>query len=788
MSPIFWGMRNTSNASICSVCEHPSSSSTCLLCDSIINTNKTQQWGCQVSQGSHDEAIKMLGPGNKSAQKRWKSIAQITSQSKDVQWARLSDISKDPVLCSPCTDEELEEIKIRISNGQRLSNPQKQQLQRGFQLVGDVHVSIAEGKMMINGSSLPAQVPLLSVLNLLSSKKSRIGWDLEKLFIALGSMNTAAISATLPHHIHRRFMRHNHILQSKQKPGAAAVLSWVEWVSENHLSPPEHCLIHPLGAWSRDVRSCLTTPNGSTFETNLKEAFVHHPPTLECLVQFPWIPRWMTYKSPTQVNINRPWPLQIVNEKLKLIVRSKNNASRKTSIPDNPALWALLLSYIYSPISSEAGNLLYALQYNWTNTESTVSSISSPIKRSIQFLRQVIDGNSDRIFVHEQYMLVIGRLGHFFEIKVGRGAHGAPFIINSIDSLEPRSSTPLCIYDSSFHSSVPLGDTIVSVLLALLDDVKSSTEIDSLQKYLCHHPPLGFPRLLHEGHLRLLNASTLTEFKQIVNQSRDSRIRWLKESPRENENEFEQIQGQNMMHLFRRNIAFNRNRWQFDNHRRPRTSRCDTLVEHALAADSALPHPQFIELWHESLEKGEEGHMHNNYAHRRMLREIVPPQTPIATNNRLPTGDIRNGERRFCEVFSRVWEAMMHHPIGSTFRMGVVDGGDLTFEHCHLGVTLRGQQERRIIRRFANLLGFVENGTFGQRMVFVRRDHARTTAFRDLSTFLDRVQGNTYAANTSPWRWHYAQVVKTPTAIPALRWELEQDLRDSKRKGVPRNR
>ena len=79
---------------------------------------------------------KCLVPETNPLKKRWKSIAQITSQSKDVQWARLSDISKDPVLCSPCTDEELEEIKIRISNGQRLSNPQKQQLQRGFQLVG----------------------------------------------------------------------------------------------------------------------------------------------------------------------------------------------------------------------------------------------------------------------------------------------------------------------------------------------------------------------------------------------------------------------------------------------------------------------------------------------------------------------------------------------------------------------------------------------------------------------------------------------------------------------------
>ena len=783
-------MNHTSNASVCSVCEHPSKTSTCLLCDSIITTKKSQQWTYQIGPNIHDEAIRMLGSGNKTAPKRWKSIVEQTSQSKDVQWARLSDMSLDPLLQSPCTEGELDEIKDRISQGQRLFNPQKRFLQQGFQLVGNVHVSIVEGMVLINGASLPTKLPLLTVINLLCSKKKRIGWDLEKIIIALGSMNKESIAPNHQNRIPRRFLELNQVIDSIQKPGAAAVLSWIEWVSENSLAPPKNLLSHPLGAWSRDVRSRLVTPNCSKFEGHLKEAFVYHPPTFESLVKFPWISRWMAYSSCSQEKAIRPWPLQVVNESLKFIVRAKNNSSRKTSVPDEPAILALLLSYAYSPFSSEAANLLYALQYNWTNSESSVPSISSPIKRSIQFLRQVIDSNSDRIFVHDQHMLVIGRLGHFYEVKVGRGAHGAPFVIKTVDSLEPRGTTSLCIYDSAFHSTVPLGDTIVSVLLALIDDVTTSGKIDSLQKHLCYNSPLGFPNLLLDRHLQFLHTSTLAEFKQIVSQQQGSHIKWLKQSPQENENDYEHIQGRNMMHLFRRNIAFNRNRWPFDNNRRSRNSRCSTLVEHAVAADSALPHPQFIELWHESLENGEEeDYIHDNrYLHRRLNREYRHLQAPIATNNRLPTGDIRNGERRFCEVFTRVWEAMMHHPIGSTFRMGVVDGGDLTFEHCHLGVTLRTQQERRLIRRFATLLGFVEHGTSGQHVTFIRRDHARSTAFRDVSAFLNRIQDTTYATNTAPWRWHYSGVVETPAKIPEFRWELEQDLRDTKRKPTSRSR
>ena len=84
------------------------------------------------------------------------------------------------------------------------------------------------------------------------------------------------------------------------------------------------------------------------------------------------------------------------------MVRSKNDATRKTSVPDKPEIWAFLLSSAFSPITSNAGELLYALQYNWTSQNTESQEIAAPLRRSIQFLREVIDGNADRIFIHDE--------------------------------------------------------------------------------------------------------------------------------------------------------------------------------------------------------------------------------------------------------------------------------------------------------------------------------------------------------------------------------------------------
>ena len=779
-------MARRQHTSFCSVCEHPSTLSPCPLCESIIVSKTNNRWTCEIPDDTHFEALQLIGGGSRTAKQRWKCLMQNVSDSEDVGWAQLPDQSLDPVLVSPCDGDDMAGIIERISDGVRLNRKQRVQLHRGFHLFDGTHVSFVADRMYLNGRPTIASVPMVSILNLLSSKKHRLGWDLSKLLIAIGTMTTGAIDTLQIRRVPRRLIGPNRIRDSLDKPTASAMLSWVEWMAEEQLEAPKHSAMNPLGAWSRDVRQRLSTPIGTKFENHLKEAFTHHPTGLEELTIYPWTRRWLAYTRYQRFNTNRTWPFEIVGGKLKFVVRAKNNASRKTSIPEEPGVWAFLISLAFSPHRSSGSDLLYALQFNWTDSKQETHQISAPLRRSIQFLREVIDSNSDRVFVHEERMLVIGRLGHFYEVKVGRGAHGAPFIIRAIDSLGPRSTTALCIHHGTFHSTVPLGDTIVSVILSLVDDVKTSGKIGSLREHIALRPPLGFLSPLNDKHIRFLRDSAVQEFKQITANHSDA-IRWL---PRDQPTEAGG-RNQNMMHLFHRNVAFNRRRrWHQGGNAPNRKNRCDVLVEHAVAADSAMPHPQFIELWHESLKDGsaEEifephhyfhhfGHDRNNWAQLHLQR-----QHHITLVEDLPVGDIRNGERRYCEIFPRIWDALLQHPIGSTFRLAVLDGGDVTFEHCHLAMTVRNQQERRILRRFATLLGFVEQGTHDQSIVFIRRDHAKQTARRDLALHLDRAQSTLGNPNSSPWHWHFGEVVQTPHHITEFRWGLQQDLRDSNRR------
>ena len=784
-------MRGQNHNIVCSVCERQSSVSPCRLCSSLIVSKKGQKWTHQIDLSLHDQAQELIGGSNKTSQQRWGNLRKNSNHLEDVQWARLEDETLDPVLTAPCNSEELDEIIQRVSDGIRLETLQRLYLHGGFVLHDGVRISFIGGRLLVNGRTMPAEVPMISLLNVLCSKSARTGWDLTKLFVAFGSLNTTNIESFNPQRIPPRVLRRRRFRAPLQKPGASVLFTWIEWMAEEHLTPPEHYPLNPVGVWARDIRMQLGMSEREKFDQNIVEAFKHHPKGLAELNEFPWMKRWPGYRAPSQFNSNRPWPFSIVEKRFKFIVRSKNDATRKTVVPDKPEIWAFLLSSAFSPITSSAGELLYALQYNWTSQNIESQEIAKPLRRSIQFLREVIDGNADRVFIHDERILVIGRLGHFYEVRVGRGAHSAPFIIESIDSLESRQTHPICIHDGAFHSTVPLGDTIVSVLLALLDDVNTSAEIGSLLQHVSHYSPLGFPSKITDKHLRFFNSKALQKLKDIVTKQSlqgITGIDWLPKPP-VRERDIEYQGNQNMRNLFRRNLAYNRRRWQIEADASVQTYRTQLLIEHALAADAVLPHPQFIEFWHNSFAEITEGHrgrgLHHFLHHHQGREQWLNFRNLDRDENALPLGDIRNGERRYCEVFPRIWDALMHHPIGSTFQMGVLDRGALTFENCHLAVTIRNAQERRMVRRFSAILGFVEQGRNGGSIVFARRDHPRPHARRRLTALLNTAQQTLGARGAPPWWWHYQAVCETPRELPEFRWELEQDLRDQNDRNGP---
>ena len=213
--------------------------------------------------------------------------------------------------------------------------------------------------------------------------------------------------------------------------------------------------------WARDVRLRVHVSGPDTFKRVVAEGFDHHPKGSLDLITSPWISRWLTHRSTDRPLALKDWPLKLTRNKWQFRVRTKAGNSRLTNIPEDPVIWAYLISAVLSPLDSQIGLNLLAIQNNWTSSHDDQLEISAPIRRSINFLNQIITANPNNIFVQSGRILVIGRLGHFYEVRVGKGVHGAPFLISAIRNLSPHSRPIHCasIMESStpkYHWEIPL--------------------------------------------------------------------------------------------------------------------------------------------------------------------------------------------------------------------------------------------------------------------------------------------------------------------------------------------
>ncbi len=792
---------------ICSACSKEIESDTlCSLCQSIVGNSLGANWNVVLSMREHEEGIELIGGRGGTSRQRWANLRNNVDRTPDVSWARLRD-NEDPIHSLPCSVERLQGIIHLMKEGHRLQHEERRILQIGIALQDGKLLSFLQDTAILDGRKLPAPVPVISLLTLISDKKKRMGWNISKLVSAMGSLVHDANNAREQEHygrVHNDWRRFRMMQRQQRREGRTkrndckkrpllAMLNWLQIEAEDRLSVEDSNGNHPLSAWARDVRLRIHVASPATFSSQVIEGFANHPKGCLDLITAPWVSRWLNHRPTPRPLALKDWPLKLTRNKWQFRVRTKAGNSRLTPIPEDPIIWAYLISSVLSPLESQIGLNLLAIQSNWTTSHDDSVEIAAPLSRSIDFLYQIIAANPNNIFVQSNRILVIGRLGHFYEVRVGKGAHGAPFIIAAVKQLDPHRANPLCIHHGTFHAEVPLGDTIASVLLSLLDDVKLAARVDSIKSEITANPPFGFSKKITAEEKPFIDTAALEQLRGSINDPRHP-IMWYdhEDGPHIHQgrmalqhlldrNNNLQIDVDDFVHQYER-IPGIGNRWRRGAIRGGWNRKHINATLKEVNQGNKPPIETFVADWRQdiSVMLPDEGVEHeleyvanppygNNWMYLRNLGQ------PGNVGN---IGDIRNGERRWCELMPRVWQAMQLQPLGATIRVGEQNMQELSFEHCNLRVTMRNRVEGRAIVRLAELLGYVEDGVYNGQMVLVRRDHPRPNNRRSMTRIIEGLQQRFGARGAPPWWWHYQEAQEAPQEVTEFAWELEEDLRD----------
>ena len=120
-----------------------------------------------------------------------------------------------------------------------------------------------------------------------------------------------------------------------------------------------------------------------------------------------------------------------------------------------------------------AALLLWAFRSN----KEFLSREPVPWGRSFQFLRSVIKPSSD-VSLHSNGIDVCGRSGTPWRISATPGFHGEQFSVSRI------GGGRICVLTREQSRDMPLGDLIASVVLMLLDDVRTSERVFTLRHHM----------------------------------------------------------------------------------------------------------------------------------------------------------------------------------------------------------------------------------------------------------------------------------------------------------------
>ena len=342
-------------------------------------------------------------------------------------------------------------------------------------------------------------------------------------------------------------------------------------------------------------------------------------------------------------------------------------------------------------------------------------------------------------------------LGHFYEIRIARGSHNAPFKIHGVGKkITQRHS--ICIHTGKYHRDIPIGDTIAIVVLSLLSDVTTAERVNSLQMHLMTQPPIGFPQ------------KEVGMNPQTFYQSNGNKFHFPLHPFLFRENEERELIDLDSLELMNDKAIFDD--WKL----RP-------LHEEQFDQPGHLnPNLDF-----DDEDRILEGHFFE-YRRQRPIFQNIQPNIIDVQNPPFQFEDERQQPRddqfhRWYRTMPLVWEALSLQPIGHQVELGGVRGL-FRMQGCRLRMTIRSAQEEDAVQRILEILGYRHARYRQLNQVYVRRDFPIADPRHALRELMEPLTEEFGFANIDDYVLRFIEVGRPPDRMPEVDARLHANMVD----------
>ena len=470
------------------------------------------------TQSERAELEELLGTDRgRTNETRWRSLLAAHADSEDVRWFKRRGIVPTLFDADSIDDNAFALEDEVIENGlqflrQRLAGrarPEPKEtrrlLQRGIPLPDGGWLNCVNYIWSLNGEIIPGKLPYRHILRALTGteKEKRQLRDFD-FYLLLGVIGTLSMPRNRAHLRRRRYQmarrwrevplfHRGHWEANVPLEGTTLFFSWLEWIDDflrSRLAEgerPPNWMQGAVGPWAhfRD--------RGRYRNENPPEV----PWTALAELEMPWVDRWHSETNGgTEWRPAEQWsgPALVVNHGRLFLRMLRGGIWKKVPLPPWPELWALLLSWQLSPPEHPAHRRLRTLQWIWDDPEGELVP-SEQDCRALGLLHSVCEAN-DRCEYQEKSpapgLIVEGTSGLFYHVQCGRGPHSARFRVYGCTSMEQANQgegTPICIREGPGVGSLPAGDVITSVVLALMDDMRAQTNLPPLAEFIGTNQP-----------------------------------------------------------------------------------------------------------------------------------------------------------------------------------------------------------------------------------------------------------------------------------------------------------